>query len=101
MLPFVCLLLFADPAGFDTALRSGLMALGSNDLVTAQQQLESASRIQPQRADVWLALAQTYLKQNNRPSADRAAAKAEANAGDNPLFWHGLSIYYSETGSLA
>lgn len=101
MVQLFCLLLFADPGAFDAALRNGLLALGSNDLSTAQQQLESASKLQPQRGDVWLALAQTYLKQNNRESADAAVAKVESTAPSNPILLHGLSIYYAETGLLA
>jgi tetratricopeptide (TPR) repeat protein len=100
MLP-VLLLLFANAASFDDLLRSGLIALNSNDLATAQKQLEAASKIQPGRAEVWLGLAQTYLKQRQPKLADAAAGKAEPLAAGNPAILRGLALYYSEAGQSA
>src|SRR5215472_9682365 len=94
----VLLLLFADTASFDTLLRSGLIALNKNDLAAAQKQLEAASKMEPGRAEVWLALAQTYWKQQLPKLADAAAAKAEPLARENAAILRGLALYYSEAG---
>jgi len=101
MLPTIALLLLANPGSFDELLRSGLIALNENDLATAQKQLEAASKIQPGRAEVWLALAQTYWKRQQPKLADAAAAKAEPLAGENPAILRGLALYYSEAGHYA
>ncbi len=94
-------LLASDSNAFQSALMAGLTALNANDLATAQAQLETASRLDPRRADVWLALAQTYLKQQKIATADAAAGKAEQFAPDNPTVLRGLALYFSERGALA
>ena len=55
---WLVLLFFAGQ--FDLVFRAGLVALNNNDLVLAESQLESASKLQPRNPKVWLALAQTY-----------------------------------------
>jgi tetratricopeptide (TPR) repeat protein len=93
--------LFAsNPNAFQSAFVAGLTALSKNDLDTAQTQLEAASKMEPRRAEVWLALAQTYLKQHKAPAADASAAKAEQFGPENPVVLRGLVLYFSERGSL-
>jgi tetratricopeptide (TPR) repeat protein len=93
--------LFASSSNaFQSAFVAGLNALNRNDLDTAQTQLEAASKLEPRRAEVWLALAQTYLKQHKTDAADASAAKAEHFGPENPVVLRGLALYFSERGSL-
>ena len=96
----ILLLLWADPASFEALLRSGLTALSHNQLSTAQTQLEAASKLKPDDAEVWLALAQTYRKLKREPAADLAIAKAEALAGNNAVALHALAYFHSEAGNF-
>jgi tetratricopeptide (TPR) repeat protein len=93
---WLALLLFANQ--FEGAFRAGLVALNNNDLVLAESQLESASKLQPRNARVWLALAQTYSKLHKLPAAQTAAKKAEALATE-PAILEGLALYYSEAAN--
>jgi tetratricopeptide (TPR) repeat protein len=95
---WLVLLLFAGQ--FEGAFRAGLVALNNNDLVLAESQLESASKLQPRNARVWLALAQTYWKLHKLPAAQTAAQKAEALATE-PSVLEGLALYYSEAANYA
>jgi tetratricopeptide (TPR) repeat protein len=97
-MPWLFLLLLADP--FETAYRAGLAALNNNDLGVAESQLESASRLQPQNAGVWLALAQTYWKLKKAQASQAAASRAESLAQD-PAVLHGLAFFYSEASNFA
>jgi tetratricopeptide (TPR) repeat protein len=94
-------LLASESNAFQSALMAGLTALNTNDLATAQAQLETASRLDPRRPDVWLALAQTYWKQQKLTQADAAALRAEQLASDSPTVLRGLALYFSERGALA
>jgi len=93
-------LLASNSNAFQSAFVAGLTALNKNDLDTAQTQLEAASRLEPRRAEVWLALAQTYLKQRKTDAADASAAKAEQFGPENPVVLRGLALYFSERGPL-
>lgn len=95
---WLALLFFADP--FDGAYRAGLTALNDGNLVLAESQLESASKLQPDNAKVWLALAQTYWKLNKQEASQSAAKKAEAFSKE-PTVFHALAFYYSEIGNVA
>lgn len=86
------LLLLADQ--FEPAYHEGLTALNNNQLAVAESRLQSAAKLQPKNARVWLALAQTYSKLHRREAAQTAARNAEAFANE-PLVFHGLAIYYS------
>jgi Flp pilus assembly protein TadD len=86
---------------FEDEFRRGLLALNGNDLAQARQCLESASRLKPENALVWAALAQTYLRAKDKALGDEAAAKASRLAtADSPVL-HALAMYYSETGEFA
>jgi tetratricopeptide (TPR) repeat protein len=98
VLPWFLLLFFAD--AFDAAYRAGLAALDSNDLRAAESRLESASKIDPRNAGVWLALAQTYRKLEKTQAAQAAAGTAESLAKE-PAVLHGLAIFYSEASDFA
>lgn len=93
---WLVLLLFASQ--FEVAFRAGLIALNNNDLGVAESKLESASKLRPRDARVWLALAQTYSKLQKLPAAQTAAKKAEALATE-PSIWEGLALYYSEAAN--
>lgn len=99
MLALLWLLLLAQAGSFDTTFRAGLAALQQNDLARAREQLESASRMEPRRAQVWLALAQVYWKQHETATAGSAAEKAGQLAAGDPVILHGLGLFYSESGS--
>ena len=93
---WLVVLLFASQ--FEGAFRAGLLALNNNDLVQAESQLETASKLQPRNARVWLALAQTYWKLHKLPAAQTAAKKSEALATE-PAIFEGLALYYSEVAN--
>jgi len=86
---------------FDDELRSGLVALGASDLPVARQRLEAASRLQPENAAVWAALAQTYLRAGEAALAGDAASRASRLAPAGSPVKHALAMFYSETGELA
>ncbi len=90
-------LLAASAATFDSTYRAGLRALNNNELAVAQTQLEAASKLQPRNAQVWLALAQAYFKQNKTALADSAALKAETLGANEPMILHALAFYYTES----
>ncbi len=99
---WILLLLFwADPASFDTALRTGLEALHDKNLPVARARLEDASKIQPNNPKVWLGLAQTYWKLKLADLAQSAAAKAQSADPENPVVLHGLAYFYTESGDPA
>jgi tetratricopeptide (TPR) repeat protein len=95
------LLLWADPAAFENALRTGLEALHGNNLPVARARLEDASRMQPANPQAWLGLAQTYWKLGLPDLARSSAGKAESAAPESPVVLHGLAYFYSETGDPA
>ena len=86
---------------FEEEFRRGLLALGANDLTQARQRLESASRLKPENALVWAALAQTYLRAKDKALADEAAGKASRLATTDSPAQHALAMYYSETREFA
>jgi tetratricopeptide (TPR) repeat protein len=86
---------------FDDELRRGLVALSGNDLAQARQSLETASRLQPENAVVWAALAQTYLRAKEADLANEAAGRAARLAPADSPVKHALAMFYSETGDLA
>src|SRR5258707_3400835 len=87
-------------ADFDATFRAGLIALQQNNLAVAEQQLEAASKLQPQDSRVWLALAQTYWKLHKTTPSQAAAKNAEMFAKDNNVL-HALAFYYSETADFS
>jgi tetratricopeptide (TPR) repeat protein len=95
------LLLWANPASFETTLRAGLEALRGNNLPVARARLEEASRMQPASPQVWMGLAQTYWKLQLPDLARSAAEKAGSTAPDSQVVLHGLAYFYSETGEPA
>jgi tetratricopeptide (TPR) repeat protein len=88
----------ADTAAYEAAFRAGMQAIQNNDLPSARENFEQASRLQPKDPRVWLALAQTYLKLNDTQQAAKAAAEAATLAPDDPATLHGLAIYHSAAG---
>src|SRR4051794_14505260 len=91
---FLLLLWLADPGAFETAYRTGVDALNTNRLPTAQVELEKAAALRPKDPRVWLALAQTYWRQKKTVTAQAAAARVEPLAAGNPTILHGLALYY-------
>ena len=73
------------------------MALSGRDLAQARQHLESASRLKPDNAMVWAALAQTYLRGKETELANQAAARATRLAPPDSPAQHALAMFYSET----
>jgi len=100
-------LLFASAAAlpaqesFETEFRRGLLALNSNDLAQARQSLENASRLKPDNALVWAALAQTYLHSQDAKRAWEAAQRAATLAPEDPTVNHALAVFCSEAGDFA
>ncbi|HTP35710.1 MAG TPA: tetratricopeptide repeat protein [Candidatus Acidoferrales bacterium] len=86
---------------FEDEFRRGLVALSSHDLPQARQLLEEASRLQPDNALVWAALAQTYLWGKEAALAHDAAGRAARLASPESPAHHALAMFYSETGDIA
>src|ERR1039457_5020629 len=86
---------------FEDEFRQGLLALSGRDLAQARQHLESASRLKPDNAMVWAALAQTYLHGKETELANQAAARAAGLAPPDSPAQHALAMFYSETGDFA
>jgi tetratricopeptide (TPR) repeat protein len=86
---------------FEDEFRQGLMALNGRDLPQARQHLENASRLKPDNAMVWVALAQTYLHGKETALADQAAARATRLAPADSPAQHAIAMFYSETGDFA
>ena len=102
-LAFVLLLSAAALAAqesFEAEFRRGLLALNNNDLAQARQSLKNASRLKPDNALVWAALAQTYLHTREMKPANEAAERAAALAPANPAVEHALALFYSEAGDF-
>lgn len=85
---------------FEAEFRRGLLALNGNDLAQARQSLENASRLKPDNALVWAALAQTYLHSKETKPANEAAQRAATLAPADPAVEHALALFYSETGDF-
>ena len=90
----------APPASFETEFRQGLVALQKNDLGQARTHLEEASKLDPQRGAVWIALAHCYLRGKEPKAASNAAAHAEKLAPSEPVTQHALALFYSEAGDF-
>ena len=86
---------------FEDEFRRGLLALSGNDLAQARQRLENASRLKPDNAMVWAALAQTYLRGRETAMAGEAAGRAARLATTDSPARHALAMFYSETGDFA
>jgi tetratricopeptide (TPR) repeat protein len=74
-----------------------LLALQRGDLVTAQTDLEAASKSAPKDGRVWVALSQVYWRQHKGAEAEDAASKAAALGPADVAVLQGLVVYYSET----
>jgi tetratricopeptide (TPR) repeat protein len=92
------LLFLAQSSSYEAAFRAGLEALQRGEIAQARTQLESAAKMEPARAQVWLALAQTYWKLNKAELAATSAQKAGQLAPDDPVILRGLVLFYSENG---
>lgn len=86
---------------FEDEFRRGLQALSGHDLPQARQLLESASRLQPDNAMVWAALAQTYLRGKETALANDAVGRAARLAPPDSPAQHAVAMFYSETGDFA
>ena len=91
----------AAQESFEAEFRRGLLALNGNDLAQARQSLEDASRLKPDNALVWAALAQTYLRSREIKQANEAARRAAVLAPSDPAAERALALFYSETGDFA
>lgn len=88
-------LLLAQPGDFEARYREGLLALNRNALRAARSHLEAAGKLQPRNARVWVALAQTYWKLEDRALSGKAAAQAEKLGGEDPAVLRSLALYYA------
>ncbi len=97
----LCILAGALAAqSFEDEFRDGLLALSRNELVPARQHLENASRLSPDNAMVWAALAEAYWRGKEAAKAGEAAGRAAAIAPANSPAQHALAMFYSETGDF-
>jgi len=94
---FALLLLLAASASFEETFKAGLLALQRNDLDTAAASLEAAAKLAPANGRVWVALAQTYWKRNERAKAEASASKAETLASGDAVVLKTLAMYYAES----
>src|SRR5262245_12132231 len=88
----------AFSATFEESFRAGLLALQRNDLAAAESNLEAAAKLQPENGRVWVALSQTYRKQNQSAKAGVAASKASALGRTDPVVQSTLVLFYTESG---
>jgi tetratricopeptide (TPR) repeat protein len=96
----LALFLLLAAAGFEESFRAGLLALQRNDLAAAEENLATASKLEPNNARVWIALARTYWKLNQPERAADAAAKAGAFAAADPLVLSSLAIFYEDSRQI-
>jgi len=92
----ILVLLLQNAVGSE--LRDGLLALNHGDLPGARRALEAAAELDSANAVVWAALAQVYLKSNEKSAALQAAAKAETLEPGNPAIQHALAMFYTGEG---
>jgi thioredoxin-like negative regulator of GroEL len=99
---FLCLLLaLADPAAqVGSLLQQGLTALQQGRLQQAREHLEGASKLDPNNPYAWTSLAETYLRLKDPSRASAAASTAEKVGVQDPIVWHALAVYYSESGDF-
>lgn len=90
------LVLFAGQ--FDSAFHDGLIALSQNNLSLAQSKLEAASQLESRNPRVWMALAQTYWKEQKVLDAEAALRNAETWGANDQVVARALGIFYSEAG---
>ena len=98
---FLLILLFLGNSAlasetFQELFRNGLVALQRNDLTAAEANLQSAAKLQPENARVWVALAQTYRKRGELKKADDAAQEAGKLGANDSAVLGTLAIYYFE-----
>jgi Flp pilus assembly protein TadD len=102
---FFCFLLFlfAPPDSKDATalLQKGLLSLQSGNLTEARDNLQAASRLDPQNPYPWTSLAEVYLRLKQRAQADEAARRAEKAGQGNAVVAHALAMYYAKTGQYA
>ncbi|MDQ2712325.1 MAG: tetratricopeptide repeat protein [Acidobacteriota bacterium] len=101
MLLLLAILLSVDPHGAAVLLQHALVALKQGQIPEARSNLERASRLDPQNAYVWSALAEAYWRAKETKLASVAAKKAESTGSDNPVVCHALAMYYSESGQFS
>jgi predicted Zn-dependent protease len=96
-------LLFLLLLGTDapTLLRQGLQALQQGRLQDARTDLESGSKADPNNAYIWSALADVYLRLNEKKLASAAAETAAKLGGNDPVLCQALAIYYLQAGDEA
>ena len=96
----LALFLLLAAAGFEESFRAGLLALQRNDLASAEENLAAASKLEPNNARVWVALARTYWKLNQGEKADAAASKAGALGAADPVVLSSLAIFYEDSRQI-
>ena len=93
----IALFLLAASFALEDSYRAGLIALQKGDLAAAQTNLEAARNAAPRDGRIWVALAQTYLREHKNAEAEDAAAKAASFAPNDLVVLQALAIYYTET----
>jgi tetratricopeptide (TPR) repeat protein len=96
----LALYLLLAAAGFEESFRAGLLALQRNDLAAAEENLATASKLEPNNARVWVALARTYWKLNQAGKANDAASKAGKLGASDPLVLTSLVIFYEDSRQI-
>lgn len=66
----------------------------------ARDNLEKAAQLDPTSPYPWASLAETYLRLKQPERASEAAVKAEKLGAQNPVVWHALAMFYSESGQF-
>ena len=97
---FAVFVLLAASTTFEESFRAGLLALQRNDLPAAETNLTAAAKLAPGNGRVWVALAQTYRKLNEKAKADEAVQQALKAGGNDPLVLSTLTLYYSESDQI-
>ncbi|MDA1233888.1 MAG: tetratricopeptide repeat protein [Acidobacteria bacterium] len=85
----------------DEQLRTGLVALQSNNLPDALSALQQAKDVASNDVRVRLALAETYRLLDRPQDAEQETTAVAKMAEENPALLRGLSIYFENAGDAA
>ena len=66
----------------------------------AREQLEQASKLDPENPYAWTSLAETYHRLKDSRRAVAAAKSAEKVGSQDPIVCHALAMFYSESGEI-
>lgn len=79
---------------------AGIATMQRGDAPRARGMLDQATRLEPDDASIWLALASAAETSGDLPGALAAAERAQALASDDPLYHYALGRLAAQTGDF-